>query len=235
MAVIKANVQDNFVVVTNDVAQKSELSLEARGMILLMGSRPQGWKFNKAELMENAGIGRDKLNRIFKELINWGHLAVVQNHDKEGKFVDADYHFFTNSEQNPAFINLPRTDLPYTDEPCNGESAPIKERVSTKERSLQNEQINLLKIGFENFWQNWHNKKEKQRAKKVFERIGTAKIKKSEDDFKSFVEQITFYATERMEYIEKMKRDDPYYFDDGFPNIHPATYLKNSRWEDEYK
>lgn len=234
MAVIKANVQSEFVVVSNKVAQDSRLSLEARGMVLLMGSRPAGWKFNKAELMQNAGVGRDKLNRIFSELINFGHLAVVQNHDASGRFVDADYHFFTESSQNPAFIEIePRTEKPYTENPCNGKSAPINKESFKNKDSIQNEQ-ELLDEGFELFWEQWHNKKDRAKAKEKFNKLAKKELKKSEQDFRSFVEMITIHAVERIEFIKMMKQADRYY-SDGFEKLHATTYLNNARWEDEYR
>ncbi len=233
MAVVKANVQEKYFVVTNETARNCNLSLEAKGLIMVMASRPVNWNFNKSQLMSESGIGRDKLNRIFKELISNGYLAVVQNHDEQGLFKNTDYHFFTDPDNNPAFI--PLTEKPLTDNPYNGKSAPTKERVFTKERSLQNEQINLLDVGFENFWSNWHNKKGKTQAKKAFDKYSKPYLKESEYSFKRFVEKITVHAVERVQHIEKQKEQDSFYFDDGFTNLHPATYLNNARWEDEYK
>ena len=233
MAVIKANVQERYFVLTNETARDTRLSLEAKGMIMIMASRPADWKFSKSQLMNESGVGRDKLNRIFKELSKYGYLTSTQNYDELGRFKDNDYYFFADPDSNPAFI--PLTEKPLTDNPYDGKSAPTKERVLTKERSLQNEQKDLLDLGFENFWSNWHNKKAKDKAKVSFERVSRPYLKESEYSFKRFVEKITMYAVERMEYIKTKKELDVFYFDDGFPNIHPTTYLNNARWEDEYK
>lgn len=233
MAVIKANVQEKYFVITNATARNENLSIEAKGLILIMASRPVDWNFNKTQLMNECGVGRDKLNRMFKELVNNGYLAISQNHDEQGLFKNTDYYFFADPELNPAFI--PLTEKPLTDNPCNGESAPTKERVSTKERDLQNEQKELLELGFENFYSNWHNKKGKGKAKIAFTKVSMPYLKESEYSFKRFVEKITTYAVDRMRHIETQKELNTFYFDDGFPNLHPTTYLNNARWEDEYK
>ena len=226
MAVIKANVQENYVVVTNSTAQDERLSLEARGMVLLMGSRPQGWKFNKTELMSNASIGRDKLNRLFKELANYGYLAIVQNHDDQGRFIDADYHFFTDPTQNPAFYDVaPCTEKPYTAKPCNGKSAPIKERVFIKERSLENGRTEVIDRAFEFFWEYYPKKVAKVKAKSAFKALMKGK---SEQKITDTTELAVNYMVEA---LEKLKAGNDNFL--GYDNMNASTYLNQKRWEDQ--
>lgn len=232
MAVIKANVQDQFTHIPNYIAQSTVLSVEAKGLILAMSSRPVDWKFNKTQLMSETGMGRDKLKRIFNELINHGFLSVSQKYDEQGRFKENDYYFFTDPRQNPAFI--PLTEKPSTVEPSTV-NQPLQRKSNTKKDNTNIEQTNLLELGFENFWQNWHNKKDKKKARKAFEKVTKESLNKSDDEFKCLVEKITMYAVDRMRHIETQKELNSFYFDDGFPNLHPTTYLNNSRWEDEYK
>jgi len=226
MAVIKANVQSEFVVVSNKVAQDSRLSLEARGMVLLMGSRPAGWKFNKAELMQNAGVGRDKLNRIFSELINFGHLAVVQNHDESGRFVDADYHFFTESSQNPAFIEAePCTEKPYTENPCNGKSAPINKESLEKKDLKQNGHQKNVDRAFDFFWSHYPKKAGKQKAISAFKKL---MVGKSEKSIIELTETITNYM---LDALDDLSTGNTRFL--GYDNMNASTYINQQRWNDE--
>jgi hypothetical protein len=128
---------------------------------------------------------------------------------------------------------IPKTDL---SDPKNGQEAipktgskPVIEPVTNQRQQIQD----LLDKGFEIFWANWHRKQDKENAQKAFIKLCKPIIKRSEDEYKSFVEKITTHAVERITYIKKQKEENPYY-QAGFERMLPSTYLNNARWEDEY-
>lgn len=75
-----------FTTLYREVAQDSRLSLESRGLLLLMASLPEDWEYSVAGLAKKAGCGKDKLRRILGELEKVGYLAREQSHDPGGKF-----------------------------------------------------------------------------------------------------------------------------------------------------
>lgn len=75
-----------FATLYREVAQDDRLSLEARGLLLLMASLPEDWEYSVAGLAKKAGCGKDKLRRILSELEKVGYLAREQSHDSGGKF-----------------------------------------------------------------------------------------------------------------------------------------------------
>lgn len=75
-----------FATLYREVAQDSRLSLEARGLLILMASLPEDWEYSVAGLAKKAGCGKDKLRRILGELEDVGYLAREQSHDSGGKF-----------------------------------------------------------------------------------------------------------------------------------------------------
>ena len=75
-----------FTTLYREVAQDSRLSLESRGLLLLIASLPEDWEYSVAGLAKTAGCGRDKLRRILVELERVGYLAREQRHDPGGKF-----------------------------------------------------------------------------------------------------------------------------------------------------
>jgi len=104
MSIVKANVESNYTVMTNQAAQDTQLSLESKGLLLLMVSRPSDWVFHKSQLKKECGIGTDKINRLFKELIGRGYLCATQNFDEHGRFSKSEYILFADSASNPAYV-----------------------------------------------------------------------------------------------------------------------------------
>lgn len=74
------------VVVYNEVAQDRRLSLEARGLWLLMMALPDDWEFNVGGLAKVAGCGKDRIRRLLEQLEKVGYLAREQAHGENGKF-----------------------------------------------------------------------------------------------------------------------------------------------------
>ena len=89
-AVAESNVRFSrrkaFATLYREVAQDTRLSLESRGLLLLMASLPEDWSYSVAGLAKKAGCGKDKLRRILGELEDVGYLAREQCHDAGGKF-----------------------------------------------------------------------------------------------------------------------------------------------------
>ena len=67
------------------VAQDQRLSLEARGLYVMMMSLPDDWVYSVGGLSTVAGCGKDKIRRLLGELEEVGYLLREQNR-KSGKF-----------------------------------------------------------------------------------------------------------------------------------------------------
>lgn len=75
-----------FVMVYREVAQDRRLSLEARGLFMLMTSLPGSWRYTVTGLAKVAGCGRDKLRRMLEELERVGYLLREQSRGANGRF-----------------------------------------------------------------------------------------------------------------------------------------------------
>ena len=75
-----------FATLYREVAQDERLSLESRGLLVLMASLPEDWEYSVSGLAKKAGCGKDKLRRILGELEKVGYLAREQSHGRGGKF-----------------------------------------------------------------------------------------------------------------------------------------------------
>ena len=65
-----------FVAVPNEVVQ-SDLSAEALGVLVFIASKPNGWRFSPTDIRQRFSFGRDKWQRIAREMRAAGliHLA----------------------------------------------------------------------------------------------------------------------------------------------------------------
>lgn len=62
-----------------------KLSLEAVGLLTYFLSKPDGTEIKKTTLHKDLGIGRERTDRIFKELQRSGFIKTEKSRDKDGK------------------------------------------------------------------------------------------------------------------------------------------------------
>lgn len=74
----------------------TKLSIEALGLLVLISSMPDGFECSTQSLIELARVGRDKLQRILRELKRGGYLAIIPKQiQPDGKFAGQDW-FISN-------------------------------------------------------------------------------------------------------------------------------------------
>ena len=71
----KYQTDDPFTRVPNSAVNDSRLDLKARGLLLLMLSKPDGWTFRERHLASVAGVGRDQLRAAMQTLIDTGYVV----------------------------------------------------------------------------------------------------------------------------------------------------------------
>lgn len=129
MAIFKANVNDQYVVIPNETAQDSNLTFEARGLLALMLSLPCDWEIYKEWLLsQSPNCKRDKLTRLLGELTSSGYIRKSQKRNSHGKFISNDYLVY------PTAVDVLSVDGSAVD----GKPPTTKETSLTKE-TLQKE------------------------------------------------------------------------------------------------
>ncbi|WDY54312.1 conserved phage C-terminal domain-containing protein [Vibrio fluvialis] len=135
-----------FFMVPNAIAQDYGLSLEAIGLWCFMRSKPHNWRFYKAALIkELKGVGRDKLERIIKELKEAGLLSIEQQRDAVSKQISYSWKLSDLPQsgphtENPYTGTEPHTGLPCTGEPYTAEPDPVNPQLQIKEEEKTEEQ-----------------------------------------------------------------------------------------------
>ena len=98
---IRREEKENFTWVHNTFINDERLSLAERGMIILLMSLPQTWKFSINGLASKVSDGRDKVGSTLKALEEHGYLLRKQRFNKKGNFKDVLYTF----SDEPVFCN----------------------------------------------------------------------------------------------------------------------------------
>lgn len=149
MSIIKSKHAGNFTVIPNDIL-KANISFEAIGLLCYLLSLPHDWVVYKKNIMIDKGIGREKLDRIFKELTDLGYIITVKKINTVGQFeyehVVYDKPF--NGEENNRCIEN-RSGLTDNGLADNGKPASILNKDLLKKdilnKSLESEQTNNIK------------------------------------------------------------------------------------------
>jgi hypothetical protein len=80
----KYQTDDPFTRIPNSAVNDQRLDLKARGLLLLMLSKPDGWTFRERHLATVAGVGRDQLRAAMQTLIDTGYVVRTRESD-DGK------------------------------------------------------------------------------------------------------------------------------------------------------
>lgn len=72
--ILKRSLSSNFTQISNGFIQDNKISILARGLGVFLLSKPNNWVINQENISKELEIGRDKLKRIFNELIIHGYM-----------------------------------------------------------------------------------------------------------------------------------------------------------------
>lgn len=167
MALIRGHhsFDDHFTQIPNDWVRDDRLTLEARGLLAQIMSHRPGWNMSVKYIAAQNNIGRDKVRRIFDELMSYGYLqrSETQNHNEKGHLAGFDY-----TTCDPGGV----TQEPSKAEPSKAE--PAKAPRPPKNTIPKEEQDNKKKIYiegvFQEFWDVYPKKADKRLARRAFEK-----------------------------------------------------------------
>lgn len=123
--------ESGFAVLSNKIWEDEKLSIEAKGTLGYLLSRPANWRVRVAQVGKKLAIGRDRLYRIINECIEAGYIERRQARSA-GAFKPVSYYVRD-------VASLPHTDLPEAAEPEAAEpdtanqEALIRKKVTKKD------------------------------------------------------------------------------------------------------
>jgi len=143
--ILRGRRRNAYTIISNSALQDEKLSLEAIGLLACILSFPEHWAFNRAHARHRFKIGREKLDRILKELKDAGYVRHTQERDEHGRMDHSVYIFTEDAGQfeedeplpeKPYHGGAPLPVKPSNGQPSSGKSAPIK-RKHTEKRNIE--------------------------------------------------------------------------------------------------
>lgn len=86
MIIRKAEHKNNYVCISNEILQRKDLSMQAKGLLVYLLSLPEDWEIHKSEVWKHFSNGRDAVYRAFEELERKGYIQGKKYRDKLGRF-----------------------------------------------------------------------------------------------------------------------------------------------------
>lgn len=151
MTIIRTVHENNFTIIANGCLQDDSLSAEALGILCYLLGRPNDWTVRPTQLAERFGCGRERIDRILKELISASYIVKTRYRDpKTQSWGSVEYTVYQMPQKphpgNPSvaseatsgkptaenprmgFQEVLNTDLPSTDKQKeDGAPAPLKD------------------------------------------------------------------------------------------------------------
>lgn len=220
MAIYKSKHTQNFTVLNNEIF-KAKLSIEAIGLLAYFLSLPHDWIIYKTQLHSQLNLGKDKLDRIFKELQKSGYVITIEKRNRgkiEYEHIVYDKPFNSEPNTEKPLTEKPYTEKPYTANPqlLNTKELSIEE-LNTKElnsfvETSSTDRNVVVDDSFNLFW-DLYNKKvgDKTKCSKKWNKLLQADKDKIMATLPAFLKTISD------------KQFQPF----------PETYLNQGRWNDE--
>lgn len=127
------NRENPYVMVNRAGATDKRLSFKAKGIWLYAMTRPDGWKFNLQDLINQSTDGRDSVKSGLIELEKAGYLVRSQKRGEDGQLGEAVWDFYEVPQEFKK--EVPRTENPSTEKPSTG-NRPLVSNEDSKERDV---------------------------------------------------------------------------------------------------
>lgn len=209
----------NFTIVPNKVIQGIK-ELELLGFYVYLLSLPPEWIFYKTQLKDHCRIGIKKLERFLSRLAQMNLIEIAQMRDEKGHFA----HFDLRILNGDSFKIIDLDDCA----PCVNIRTTVNGRTDMGSYKRNIDKVNIEKEtskslcasddarkSFDRFWDLYPRKKDKQRALDIWVKH------KCEEKADLIIDKL------RIQILNDVEWKDPKYI------LHPTTYLRAKRWEDE--
>jgi hypothetical protein len=105
--IIRAPRRRRFVVVDHTVVDDERLTLAARGLLVLLLSRPDDWQIRVSDLRKRCHAGRDAIYKLLRELRKLGYIRYVPNRTASGRLAGGTYYVHEIPAEIPSATPLP--------------------------------------------------------------------------------------------------------------------------------
>ena len=133
MSVFRVNKNKNYTCISNECLKDKELSLKAKGLLVLMLSLPDTWDYSIEGLTAICSECKNTIVSILKELEQNGYLVRTKVRNEKGQFIDTCYDIYESKNDDDRKPKKPYMDNQDMENPYM-ENQP---QLNTKELSTK--------------------------------------------------------------------------------------------------
>lgn len=111
MSVYRIHKDKNYSVIDNYLFRDKSLSLRGKGLLALILSLPDDWKYSIEGLSALVPDGRNTVIKGLDELMDLGYIVRKQDNDKDGKFVGYIYDIYEKPCIQSPFTEFEKTEI----------------------------------------------------------------------------------------------------------------------------
>lgn len=115
--IIKSKLNSNFSILPNDIVNKEGMSLEAKGLMWYLLSKPEDWELSVPDIIKHSTKKRDAIDKVINELEVLGYLKKEHHRKKNGVFDGWDYFVFDAQQNVDNTMFSPNRENPHLDKP----------------------------------------------------------------------------------------------------------------------
>lgn len=153
------NIDSGFTQMPDEVTLDKRLSWKAKGIFLYLLMRPDGWKFRKSEIKNNASDGKSSLATGLKELTEHGYLDKKPIKKNDGTFDGYNWILTLPSYSKTGIPKNGRPENRAAGEPgrhnntefTHTEFTHTEKNITSESSENQDDSSNLLEVGSELF------------------------------------------------------------------------------------
>jgi len=137
MAIFKEKIQNQYFRMPVEYVRNKGFTLKEIGLLALLCSLPETWKFSLEGLTRIVNEGIDSIRATYKKLDKKGLVNAPRVRGPDGKFACSDLFMYIS----PKAENDPRTENPMTDKPPVDKSSAGRPRAEYRRESKSKESI----------------------------------------------------------------------------------------------
>lgn len=168
----KLIIKNRYSVIPNDLVNRSDVSLKAKGLFAYIQGKPDGWDFSAERIAHQLKEGLPAIISTLKELEANGYLWRERIINESGHRI-ARYHLFdVPTFDRPPIENLYRG-IPHEENAYIAKPTDYIKQDSTKKDSLLKNSIE-----FDKFWDAYGKKVDRVKCEKTWSRLTNQEIEK---------------------------------------------------------
>lgn len=115
--------ENPFVQIDKDLVNDPTISAKAKGIMLYLLSKPEGWKVYQSDIVNHMSDGKTSISNGIKELLDAGYIERNRAHNEDGTF--AGYEYTVYERKDLKSVDKPRHDNISTESRFSVDGKPV--------------------------------------------------------------------------------------------------------------